>query len=219
MARWLAPKLPGPQRWVLHDRDGELLERAAIDAPGKAWDGSIVTVETRQSDITRLTAQDLAGADLVTASALLDMLTADDLRAIAAACAGRPALFTISVVGRVTISPADPLDARIAAAFDDHQRRRVGEHGRLGPDAVEAAVAAFAACGVSTTVLPSPWRLGADDADLIGQWMLGWIAAACEHEPALARPARAYAHRRLAEAAAGKLSVVVHHEDLLAGCG
>ena len=26
MGRWLAPLLPGPQRWVLHDRDADLLQ-------------------------------------------------------------------------------------------------------------------------------------------------------------------------------------------------
>ncbi|MEA2285154.1 MAG: hypothetical protein QOJ21_1197, partial [Solirubrobacteraceae bacterium] len=77
MGRWLAPRLAGPQHWVVHDRDARLLELAAAGAPGPAADGSPVTVETRRSDITRLTPSDLAGASLVTASALLDLLTAD----------------------------------------------------------------------------------------------------------------------------------------------
>src|ERR1700752_3888106 len=28
MGRWLAPRLPGPQHWILHDRDAGLLELA-----------------------------------------------------------------------------------------------------------------------------------------------------------------------------------------------
>ena len=28
MVRWLAPRLPGPQHWVLHDRDPDLLAAA-----------------------------------------------------------------------------------------------------------------------------------------------------------------------------------------------
>jgi hypothetical protein len=215
MARWLAPQLPGPQRWVLHDRDPELIERAAIDAPGKAWDGSAVTVEARRSDITRLTADDLADADLITASALLDMLTRAEVDHIAAACAGRPALFALSVVGDVRLTPADPLDAAVTAAFNGHQRRS----GLLGPDAVDAVVDAFARLGVPTSVLPSPWRLGTDDTDLICEWLLGWVAAACEQDPALAAAGPAYARRRLAQAAAGELAVEVHHADVLAGCG
>ena len=56
---------------------------------------------------------------------------------------GTPALFTLSVVGEVTLDPADPLDAEIAAAFNAHQRRSVGGRRLLGPDAAGAAAAAF----------------------------------------------------------------------------
>ena len=55
MGRWLAPLLPGPQHWVVHDRDADLLELAAADLPGPAADGAPVVVETRRTDITRLT--------------------------------------------------------------------------------------------------------------------------------------------------------------------
>ena len=66
-------------------------------------------------------------------------------------------------------------------------------------------------------VRSSPWRLGADQADLAAEWLSGWVAAACEQRPELAGPAAAYAPRRLADAAAGRLGVVVDHHDLLAG--
>ena len=75
MGRWLAPRLPGPQHWVVHDRDADLLELAVSDPPRAAADGTAVTVEARRSDITRLAPGDLAGASLIVASALLDMLT------------------------------------------------------------------------------------------------------------------------------------------------
>ena len=64
MGRWLAPLLPGPQHWVVHDRDADLLAVAAADLPGPAADGAAVTVEARCSDITRLGPGDLAGATL-----------------------------------------------------------------------------------------------------------------------------------------------------------
>ncbi len=79
MGRWLAPLLPGPQHWVIHDRDRDLLELAVTALPGPAADGERVTVEARHSDITRIPPGDLAGATLITASALLDMLTEDEL--------------------------------------------------------------------------------------------------------------------------------------------
>ncbi|PZF94240.1 SAM-dependent methyltransferase [Micromonospora deserti] len=220
MGRWLAPRLPRPQHWIMYDRDADLLARAAAGmADVVAGDGTPVTVATRQADLTRLTAADLAGASLVTASALLDMLTADEVERLAAVCAGArcPTLLAISVVGRVVLTPADPLDAEIAAAFNAHQRRGVGGRTLLGPDAVDACAAAFARHGVDVAVRPSPWRLGPDQAALAGEWLAGWLDAACEQRPELAGRAAAYARRRRAEAAAGRLGVLVDHRDLLAG--
>ncbi|MGS2616786.1 SAM-dependent methyltransferase [Micromonospora sp. LZ34] len=220
LGRWLAPRLPGPQRWVLHDGDADLLRRAAVGMAGVvAADGTPVMVRTRQGDLTRLTAADFAGTSLVAASALLDMLTADEVDRLVGACAGAgcPVLFMISVTGRVELTPADPLDEEVAAAFNDHQRRTVAGRALLGPDAVEATVAAFARRGVGVDVRPSPWRLGPDQAELAAEWFTGWLDAACEQRPELAGPAVAYARRRLADAAAGRLDVVVRHSDLLAG--
>ncbi|MGC9670541.1 class I SAM-dependent methyltransferase [Planosporangium sp. 12N6] len=220
MARWLAPRLPGPQHWVLYDRDPDLLAHATAGPIGPAADGAPVTVEARQRDITRLTLDDLHDASLITASALLDMLTADEVERVVAACveAGCPALLTISVIGRVDLTPPDPLDAAVAAAFNAHQRRTTGGRTLLGPAAVDACAEAFRRRGVGVAVRSSPWRLGADQADLTAEWFHGWLGAACEQQPELAGPAEAYAARRLAEAAAGRLGVVVDHHDLLAGC-
>jgi hypothetical protein len=207
MGRWLAPRLPGLQHWVVHDRDPDLLELAVAAPPGPAS----VTVEARRSDITRLTPGELAGASLITASALLDLLTADELARMLGVCAGCPMLLALTVVGRVTLTPADPLDALMGAAFNAHQRR-----GRLlGPDAVAAAVDQLRGTGAELVVRPSPWRLDAAHADLTAEWLRGWVAAACEQEPALAAEAGAYRDRRLAQTAAGELAVTVDHADLL----
>ncbi|MET0818513.1 MAG: class I SAM-dependent methyltransferase [Solirubrobacteraceae bacterium] len=190
MGRWLAPRLPGPQHWVVHDRDEALLELAVAHPPPGA------TVEARASDITQA---DLTGADVVVASALLDILTADELAAVLAAARGRPMLFALTVVGRVTLTPADPLDAAMTAAFNAHQRR----DGLLGPDAIDA---------VGGIVRPSPWRLGVDDADLMAEWLDGWVGAAVEQDATLAGD---YLERRLQQLDAGELTVTVDHADLL----
>lgn len=205
MGRWLAPRLPGPQHWVVHDRDPDLLELAAADVPDS------VTVEVRASDITRVTRSDLAGAGLVTASALLDLLTADELTRMLDAWAGGPMLLALTVVGRVTLTPEEPMDASIGAAFNAHQRR----DGRLGPDAVAAACNHLCDAGAEILVRPSPWRLDAAHTDLMAEWLDGWLAAACEQEAELAAEARGYRDRRRAQAAAGELEVIVDHADLL----
>jgi SAM-dependent methyltransferase len=217
MARWLAPLLPGPQHWVLHDRDADLLETAAAEPPGAAADGSAVVVETRVSDVTQLSDGDLAGATLVTASALLDLLTRDELERVIDACAGAgcPVLLALSVTGRVQLLPGDPLDACIAAAFNEHQRRGTPRGRLLGPDAVTAAAESFRRLGAEVVVRPSPWRLGPTESELAVEWLDGWIAAACEQDPDLAPAAGPYRRRRLGEAAAGALAVTVGHADLL----
>ncbi len=217
MGRWLAPRLPGPQHWVVHDRDTRLLELAVAAAPGLAADGAAVTVEARRSDITRLAAGDLAGASLIAASALLDMLTADELAGMLGACTGigRPLLLALTVVGRVALIPTDPLDGRMAAAFNARQRRTTTAGRLLGPDAVAAAVDELRRTGAEVLVRPSPWRLDAAHANLAAEWFGGWVAAACRQEPALAAEAGAYRDRRLAQAAAGELAVTVDHADLL----
>jgi hypothetical protein len=217
MGRWLAPLLSGPQRWVLHDRDADLLAIAAANMPGPAADGAEIAVETRMSDVTQLRPDDFAGATLITASALLDLLTWDELARLIHACAGAgcPVLFALSVSGRVRLLPADPLDARIAAAFDAHQRRMTPRGRLLGPDAVEAAVEGFRRLGAEVAVRPSPWRLGATESELAVEWLNDWVDAACEQEPELAPDVDLYRRRRLREAAAGALAVTVGHADLL----
>ncbi|WP_431948679.1 SAM-dependent methyltransferase [Actinacidiphila sp. bgisy167] len=218
MGRWLSGRLPGPQHWILHDHDPALLALAAASLTGRTAGGSPVTAETHEGDLTRLTADDLAGTSLVTASALLDLLTADEVDALAATCtaAGVPVLFGLSVVGEVELGPPDPLDAAIAAAFNAHQRRSAGGRALLGPDALAAATRAFTRYGAAVTTRPSPWRLGADRSALTAQWLRGWVGAAVEQEPGLAGAAEPYLRRRLADCAAGRLTAVVRHGDLLA---
>jgi SAM-dependent methyltransferase len=217
MARWLAPLLDGPQHWVLYDQDPALLDRAT-ESIATASLPAPVTASAVQADVTALTAADLAGADLITTSALLDLLTADEVDRLAAACveAGCPALLTLSVTGRVDLDPVEDLDADLAAAFNAHQRRSTGGRRLLGPDAVEATAGAFGKLSVPVRVSPSPWRLGSAAGALTAEWLRGWVGAACEQEPALVGPSNGYLERRLDAIAAGELGVLVHHSDLLA---
>jgi len=208
MARWLAPRLPAPQRWVLHDRDAELLALAARRLPPG------LRVETRVGDLTRLTAADLADASLVTCSALLDMLTAAEIEALVSACAGRPTLLTLTVVGAVRLDPPDPLDATVAAAFDAHQRRTVGGRTLAGPDAADVAVTAFRNRGIAVEVRETPWRLGPEPLALA--WFDGWLGAALEQEPDLSAQLNGYVPSRMRQLRAGRLTVCVGHRDLYA---
>jgi SAM-dependent methyltransferase len=210
LGRWLAPRLPAPQHWIMADRDPALLAHARANMPFPG-----VTVETALGDVTDLTAADLAGADLVTCSALLDLLTEREVGDLAAACAGSrtPALFTLSVAGEVTLEPPRPEDAAISAAFNEHQRRVVDGRRLLGPDAPEVAAAAFEKVGATVVTRPSPWLLGPDLAALTAEWLRGWTGAAGEHRPDL--DLDGYLRRRLADLP----NATIGHVDLLAVFG
>jgi SAM-dependent methyltransferase len=214
MARWLAPLLAGPQRWVLHDRDPDLLAQASLGDAEEA----LLTVETRVDDITHLPPEDLGDASLTTASALLDMFTRDELDRFVQTCAaGRcPALITLTVTGRVELAPADPLDRRIQDAFNAHQRRTADGRTLLGPDAVGLAAETFTDLGYDVTVRPSPWHLEPDQRDLVTEWLTGWVGAAVEQEPDLAAGADGYLRLRLDQLGRGLLNISVEHDDLLA---
>ncbi|GAA3641931.1 trans-aconitate methyltransferase [Microbacterium awajiense] len=212
MMRWLAPHLDPRQSWVLHDWNDMLLDRAVEQHPVPG------AVRTHVVDIARLQAADLAGATLVTASALLDVLTADELAAIVEACVavGAPVLFALSVVGRVQIDPPDGDDGSFEAAFNAHQRRVVGGRRLLGPDGVGRARVLFADAGWSVEETSTPWRLDATDGALVTDWLDGWLDAAVEQRPELASRAAASSERRASHRDAGMLRVTVHHRDLLA---
>ncbi|MEU4620878.1 class I SAM-dependent methyltransferase [Actinoplanes sp. NPDC023801] len=206
LGRWLSPRLGSPQHWIMTDRDPALLAHAAASMP----DG--VTVSTEQLDVADLTAADLAGTDLVTCSALLDLLTVEEVHRLAGVCAeaGVAVLFTLSVTGEVQLAPDDPLDAEIEAAFNAHQRRVVDGRRLLGPDAPETAADAFTKVGAAVTVRPSPWRLGPAMPALTAEWLRGWVGAAAEERPDL--PSGDYLNRRLAALP----HVSVGHRDVLA---
>jgi SAM-dependent methyltransferase len=217
MGRWLAPLLPGPQHWVGHDRDTDLLALIRDNRPAAAADGAAVTVEAKHTDLAQLERRDLAGATLITASALLDVLTEGVLKKLAGVClsARCPVLLTLSVTGRVEIAPRDALDARVCAAFNDHQRRTT-ERGRLlGPDAVAFAAEEFRRLGADVHVRPSPWRLAPAQASLIREWFSGWVGAAGEQETELAAECELYTRERLTQLNGGKLRVTVEHADML----
>jgi hypothetical protein len=223
MTRWLAPQLPARQRWVLRDGDADIVEHLDLEAVVDG-DGSRIDAEVVVEDLAELPRDAFDGAAAVTASALLDVITYAEAAHIVAACvaAGTPALFSLTVTGAVTLRPSARLDAvehALSAAFDDHQRRDADGRRMLGPDAVAATAELFAASGWNVRMVPTPWRLKGRDSALTSEWLDGWIDAAVEWRPELADDAEAYRRLRRAQAAAGRLRVMVSHEDLLAWPG
>ncbi|MFT3802392.1 MAG: hypothetical protein QM766_14390 [Burkholderiaceae bacterium] len=216
LPRYLAPRLSVPCEWLLVDDTQPLLDEAmrrCRDLPG------VAALTTLRADL----AADLSfigerPTALVAASALLDLVSDAWLARLVGACvaAGAPMMAMLNVDGRIDIDPPLPDDAPIIALFDEHQHGDKGFGPALGPTAAARAAERFRAAGYRVRTARSDWVLGADDAALIGPLLEGWNAAAGEIAPAeSARIARWLTQRRQ-QLAAGRLSVRVGHEDLLA---
>jgi hypothetical protein len=227
--RRLAPRLRGPQHWRLVDVDDSLLahaRRACAELPsrdgstrvGSTRDDGVAAVETRQLDLASASlTEELVGATLVTASALLDLVSAEWLERLADAVTGTRAagLFALDYDGRRECRPADPLDARAHVAFDRHQRTAKSFGVALGPDAAARAADAFAARGYAVFRARSDWALGAADATLQRELLRGWAHAAIAIEPESSDDLQRWLDRRLAHVASGASRLRVGHEDLL----
>jgi SAM-dependent methyltransferase len=225
--RYLAPRIEGNQHWKMVDRDPALL------ALLPATFGSAVTIEPVCLDL----AGDLRGLplddiDLITASALLDLVSADWVErlldaASATTAAGsrrssaaqRPALLlALSYDGSVDWQPALPDDRLAEALFNRHQRGDKGFGPALGPDAAAEAARRLEGRGFSVTLAPSPWRLGAADSAIQRELLAGiaGAAAACAGSEAEAARVRSWWAARDALLAEGRSTVEVGHQDLLA---
>ena len=218
MMRWLAPLLPGPQTWVLHDWNSNLVERATSNVVPLDRDGRPVSVRTRGGELAHLDPEALDGAALVTASALLDVLTSKEVRAITDACVavGCPVLLSLSVTGEVRLDPRDPRDDVFAASFNAHQGRRVGGRRLVGPTGVSLAQRRFLEAGWKIRPAATFWRLGDHDPLLLEQWFDGWCDAALEQRADLEVHGVEYRALRSSQSRRGALSAVVVHTDLLA---
>lgn len=214
--RYLAPRLPGAQEWTLVDHDADLLERARSAVPPAGTpDGAPVQVDVRAGDLDDAGLHAVESADLVTASALLDLVSRGWLERLVARAdaAGAGLLLALSYDGTVAWSRSHPDDELVRSAVNRHQRRDKGLGSALGPDAAAVATELLERAGRSVRLEPSPWRLGEGDAALARELVAGWAAAATEERPDRAERIGAWAAERTARAGEG---VTVGHVDLLA---
>ncbi len=209
--RYLAPKLPAVQEWTLLDRDEALLAR--VEAPVGT------SVRPLRGTLEAEGLAEVAGADAVTASALLDLVSDTWLGALADACekGGCAALFALTYDGTFEwLDGGDPVDAAVRDAVNAHQRRDKGLGPALGPAAARRAEALFGERGYRTWLSASPWVLGPEDAALVRSLIEGWASAAAEQRPEEADRVRAWAERRRAGSTGQHSRLVVGHLDLLA---
>ncbi|MFZ1118286.1 MAG: hypothetical protein WAN44_20930, partial [Propionibacteriaceae bacterium] len=205
--RWLAPRLPIQQRWLHLDHNPVISRSLPLAAETEIVDES---VEALGELLTRSSGD----RQLVSCSALLDVLTTEQIQAVCRAVIVNrvPAFFSLTVTGGLRLSPADAHDQLLLAAFNDHQRRA----GRAGPEATTLTVNLLRAAEFTVTTQETPWRLTAESGlAFVDQMLEERLAAAVAQDPALARTAAAWLELRRAQLAAGLLRIELDHCDML----
>ena len=209
--RAMAPRLPAHQRWRLVDNDKDLLAAAAGAAPAGAM------VATVAADLAGAFEEALGDGDLVTTSALLDLVSAAWLDRLVAALSlhARPFYAALSYDGTVALLPDSCHDGEVITAVNRHQRTDKGFGPALGPDAARIAPERLRAAGFAIVEGRSDWLFDAADGAIQMEILAGWASAAREIGADAAIVERWLAERR-DHVAAGRSQMLVGHIDFFA---
>lgn len=203
--RWfdhhLRERLPGRSlHRVLVDAD-----EAALDIAAQRFGTTVRTVAAPIASLPDIAATALAEASLeatqpsnllITGSALLDVLTRDDMVAIAETLRrfSGIGLFLLSISGQWRLSPPHPNDEALDEAFGRHQSRQ----SRLGTQAAAALEEEAGRIGAQVESSDSPWHLEAPrDAEFLTRFLTERVDAAIDADPSLATIGQAWLAQRL----------------------
>jgi SAM-dependent methyltransferase len=210
--RYLDPRLSWVESWTAVDHDPDLLARITEPGAGRR-------LRRIPGDLGAEGLAAVAAADLVTASALLDLVSRRWMAELVRACSasGAGALLVLSYDGGIDWRPEEPEDSDVRAAVNHHQERDKGLGAALGPSAPTVAEELFREAGFRTRSLPSPWILeGPADAALARELTRGWVAAALDVWASNPGPLHDWHARRRRQIASGSFRIEVGHRDLLA---
>lgn len=208
--RYLSPKLAGPQLWTIVDHDAALLEAAPAHATRRHLDLNAAVDD----------GQLFEGCSLVTASALLDLVSERWLAKLVERCraAGADVLFALTYDGRLVCSPEEPEDEEVRRLVNAHQKRDKGFGPALGPDATERAMELLSAAGYETKQEQSDWNLTAGTETVQRELVSGWADAASDIAPERKTALAGWRSRRLAHIDQGRSRIVVGHVDVAGIC-
>jgi len=212
--RAISSRLPARQNWRLVDNNLSLLAQAAWLSQPPA-----LTVAARAVDLARDLELALDGpADLVTASALLDLVSQEWIDRLALECAARglPVYAALTYQGRVELAPAEALDGDVIAAVNRHQLTDKGFGLALGPTAAGQAMRAFERVGYTIVQGPSDWVFGTADREIQLEVLAGWAYAAQELRDVATDRVAAWLARRRAHVASGRATMRIGHLDVFA---
>lgn len=238
--RYLAPRLAAAgvseQTWRLVDYDPDLLA-ACMDAcrtwaVGDGWslreagdgfrivaDGWHASVRCVRRDLSRgLDTLPVEPGEAVVTTALLDLVSQDWTEGLVRLLdrTRGPLLATLTDDGLLRFAPSDPLDASVADLFEAHQRRDKGFGPALGTIATATLAGLLARAAWPVAVRRSAWVLGAAFRSLQSETIRGIATAAKEQDPSRTAEIDVWLNRRLSQAEAGGLRLVVGHRDLFA---
>jgi len=212
--RAIGGRLPARQSWRLVDNDLGLLGTAATLARPPD-----VTVTARAIDLVRDLELALDGPiDLITTSALFDLVSRDWLERLMFEAAARrlPVYAALSYDGQVSFDPPHRLDADIVAAVNRHQHGDKGFGPALGPDAARSAADVVKRVGYSFLEGSSDWSFGKADKAIQREVLRGFANAAGELGDLADARIADWLARRLDMVAAGASSMRVGHVDFFA---
>ncbi|MEQ8335359.1 class I SAM-dependent methyltransferase [Nisaea sp.] len=179
--RHLAPLFSQPVDWLLVDNDPALLTAAEQTAVLKEADRiACKTVDLASADLAKL----IAGADLVTASALFDLVSAPWLGRLLDALAARgTALFSVLTYDGRMQTDAVPADTEtVRDLVNWHQRTDKGFGPALGPDVAVALSRGLVDRSYNPSEGDSDWCLRSGDPGA-AELIRGWVSAASEMAP------------------------------------
>ena len=233
--RALAPRISTRQTWRLVDHSGALLEAASTRL--SAWVAlrglsvhkgpSCWRAEGENADYKIIFEErDLAdgfnnigpAVDLVTASALLDLASADWCRDLALWCSktGANLYACLNYDGHFYFVPPHPDDFAVCDVINRHQRNDKGLGPALGSGAVGVLLKELAAVGYKYLTAPSPWLLDPSNSVLQAALVRDWSQLASDESWTNAEKALSWRNFRLDAIQADQSSLKVGHVDLWA---
>lgn len=182
--RHLAPLFTQPVDWLLVDNDPVLLAAAERDAVLKDGDRlDCKTTDLGSEDLEKL----IAGADLVTASALFDLVSAPWLGRLLDALENHSAalLAVLTYDGRMEADVEGGETEMVRRLFNRHQQCDKGLGPALGPEAASALSAGLRDRSYDLFEGDSDWSISASDPGA-DELVSGWVSAASDIAPELA---------------------------------
>jgi hypothetical protein len=207
--RATAPHLSPRQSWRLVDNNLSLLARVV-----QQDNVTVVPV-----DVARDLELALDGpVDLVTTSALLDLVSGEWLERFAVEAAVRklPVYAALSYNGQIAFDPMDEMDEAVIATVNRHQRTDKGFGPALGPAGAATAISRFRELSYDVIDGDSDWTPGPSDRKLQRELLAGWALAAREIGSIPGADIADWLTRRSDQVTAGRSSIRVGHSDFFA---